>query len=927
MISTEEKFLDMIPAGKFHSAFVLGYNFDFYYFEYIVVNKLRLAGVTNLIVLVDSARLSESLGNLMEHLSARKAGYSIHGIRCPGSFHPKMILLAGEKAGFVIVGSGNPTAGGYGANRELWGAFHIDDPTQPAAQLFRKAWQYVLKFQGEIDGLARQKFDWFSQYAPWIQEIPESMPAGMITMEEGFEADFIDARLQPPLQSLRAYMDPEKIDQITLFAPFFDQRLAALSEIKNMFPNSRINVLLQLDKVVFPNNIPDDLKRGIRFYDWHTAFHADKGRYLHAKFLHFRSPEAAYCLLGSANLSLAALGDARMAPKNEEACLLLKRKDGNWLSDLGIADLDGCEPLDITTVQFPCDTHSDAAPDHASPAVTKRIRFTAADLDGRHLEVYFEKLPADVQGILSLHNASGKQVDKFPFPSGQVQIQNDRLSVELGADEDSERLFYLVMLDPDQAEELSNRIPIHHAESIINASPDPRQREFHILLSEIEAGNRHFYDVFQYLNTSDFFDGDKQVASYRQSASGKIVDAADPEAPAEEEPEQLDYETFTRDRREGNPGEAAMQLQSTVIYRVYEWVSTLMKQQEQRDEERRADEEETAETDLSGEQEITLEEETIPRDQPPVLVNEFQKAQRKMWHFFQRYLGMLQQQVEQSQLLHNRDLTLGIVSLQLLISSVELPISCRVKVEKDKNSARKPVSGEEASRTDPPDPDEYEEVEKILLSAYADPFAGKCFVGISLQVIGKLLLLRDIGYDATRYEVQSSRQETLFTEAYRVALFSLAVCDLIADQSVSDEAPLRYWIWACYMNIFKHLRQDLPDFEMGSEHFETLYRHFPLRDKFPLSQIMDRLKEFEPWMDAARQNITPALMNECHRFRAFLPDLDLYCAVNTECTGGDKFKAYLSHPGYPAHDKINDFIGGKIFLIPPAKVVVLGERI
>jgi phosphatidylserine/phosphatidylglycerophosphate/cardiolipin synthase-like enzyme len=46
-------------------------------------------------------------------------------MRAPGSFHPKIILLAGEKKGLVLVGSHNMTISGISVNREITTHFDV----------------------------------------------------------------------------------------------------------------------------------------------------------------------------------------------------------------------------------------------------------------------------------------------------------------------------------------------------------------------------------------------------------------------------------------------------------------------------------------------------------------------------------------------------------------------------------------------------------------------------------------------------------------------------------------------------------------------------------------------------------------------------------------------------------------------------------
>src|SRR4051812_12866385 len=110
---------------KAHTTILLTYNFDAIFFERVVLNDLWAGGTGDVLVVADPVQISaavSSWGGQLKHLGR---SYQLFPATTQGRFHPKVILRLSKEGGFVWVGSGNLTHGGWGGNRELCAAWEV----------------------------------------------------------------------------------------------------------------------------------------------------------------------------------------------------------------------------------------------------------------------------------------------------------------------------------------------------------------------------------------------------------------------------------------------------------------------------------------------------------------------------------------------------------------------------------------------------------------------------------------------------------------------------------------------------------------------------------------------------------------------------------------------------------------------------------
>ena len=95
-------------------ALLTTYNFDIRLFEQAILNSLFANNVRKVSVYVDAEELTKSLQSVRTCQIGRK--YMVNPIRINSTFHPKVVLLLGEKKARLVISSANISTPGYTTN-------------------------------------------------------------------------------------------------------------------------------------------------------------------------------------------------------------------------------------------------------------------------------------------------------------------------------------------------------------------------------------------------------------------------------------------------------------------------------------------------------------------------------------------------------------------------------------------------------------------------------------------------------------------------------------------------------------------------------------------------------------------------------------------------------------------------------------------
>ncbi|MFD9489534.1 hypothetical protein ACFWBX_37305 [Streptomyces sp. NPDC059991] len=225
--------------------------------------------------------------------SVRRAGRSYlaglayaHG----AAFHPKLMVLAGPEHATVALGSGNTTLAGWQANAELWTVLRVAGDQSPAAIPDLSAW---------LRGLPDKV-----EFSPGVPQALGRVAALLDRLHHGKTATAPQVRV---VSSLRApiidRLPHGPVDELAVFAPFYDQRSQALRQLLERFRPRRFTLAYQpgLTDLDGPSVAALVQEYGGRVISDHGQ------RYRHGKLIEWASRGQRWALTGSPNLSAAAL--------------------------------------------------------------------------------------------------------------------------------------------------------------------------------------------------------------------------------------------------------------------------------------------------------------------------------------------------------------------------------------------------------------------------------------------------------------------------------------------------------------------------------------------------------------------------------------------------------------------------------------------
>ncbi|OVE79464.1 hypothetical protein BVY01_02450 [bacterium I07] len=875
--------LDLVPSRKFHSCVMTGYNIDYHYFNHIIRPKLTRLGIVNIMVLIDDVKLSQSLGTFTGNTNLRTAPFSIHGIHAKGTFHPKVNLFLGEKEGFLIIGSGNPSSGGFGDNMELWGALHFQDERDPKLTLLADAWQYIKKFSVQLQGFSKRKFDWIGEYSSLIQHLESEEKPDEIPKNNKWDVRFLDTQAEPLSVSLQKYLESEKIENIYLLSPFFDQKAQVLSDLLEFFSKANVHVFIQPGRTYFPKTFKTSQKNRLQFYNWDHL--TSQNRYLHAKLLIFQGKHVEYCLFGSANITRAAFGTTSFSPVNEEACLLMRRSKGSWLANLGLGQLPDEEPFSKIVESLP-DPDQDEIDKHSA----FDIKILSAEIDHFRLYIYCTELVNIEHLTLLLYDEFGDTIDSIDLSAGQcISEEGGTFSIIIEDDAIREEICYIQLVNT-KTSKYSNKQIVHDIEMLIKSNPDPELIGLLIRMGEIEAGTKNIFDIYQYLNPEDILstDHDSEMGT-RRSVITQEQEEKEPEEENEDE-KRISYEEFIRKRDDKLSHRMRHLHRSYTLQSIFDILNIVLRRQ-QEVHENTAMEDESDEIDQSTGRDDTKREVRIFK------VSEYESLCRRITSFHKKYLKTMEERIEKNENLRLVDVTMFAIVLHLLINLANLKINLRKKE------------------------DQVETVEeKILLPVNCTDKRYDNFTDLVVQIVGKFLFL--LSNDQGNREKYEQKQITnLLNTAYYHIVFCLSVIYVISNQEDEDvRSQIHDWVWILYMNTRRQFHKQTEDYEVLGRELETRLKASGLNEIFSLNKIFRTGKNCDEWF------ILFGNPTECKRLRrlkdrrrAFSKFFDLYCTAHYIETKKEGDVVNVSHPGYPFLDKRHEYLNTKVLVLPYAK--------
>lgn len=494
MALQRENILSMIGSGRYHSAILTTFSFDFFFFEMKAMKWLRSCGIRNVNVLIDGYYYSELMQQSCGEEMTLTPGYSLYPVFQRTIFHPKIWMLFGEKEGLLIIGSGNLTMAGNGNNEEIWGAFHFDVRFTENAQLFATAWSYIHQLCSSVKGFTHEKTTrWIPDYASWLNELPVPKPAIFHPASGKEHVAFLANNPESTIwHQLSNLIGKEKVTEITILSPYYDVNGKAIQALSKLFPSAKLNIIIDESGSV-PETLPPS--KLYSFYNWYETGISKKARSeseegkpgskLHAKIIHFRTGKGKeYCLFGSANVTPEGLGLSGTTA-NSEVSLLIQTNEGGLLARLGIKLK---SPVKLSAFK---NINNSSIYDTVIKYNKHKIRLLSAEWVYDELYLYADGTYEN-NLVAKLFDRESRLLHTLTIGAFKNEMRT-KLSVPLQGSH------HIQLFDAGSDTAVSNKILISDYYLLAKTHPNPRTEEFERIYNDIQGGDlNRILDILQY---------------------------------------------------------------------------------------------------------------------------------------------------------------------------------------------------------------------------------------------------------------------------------------------------------------------------------------------------------------------------------------------------------------------------------------------
>lgn len=491
----EKKIYQEIPGGrnKFHSAVLTSFSFNFHHFENQVLRTLRQKWVSSIMILADQRMLDNELGVASGNLKYLSQSYSVSGIEAKGAFHPKINFLIGDHQLLLLFGSGNITPGGHGKNHEIFTGFYADMDNSAQLPLIIEAWNYLLSIVKQIEGYNRDRL---------FRVIPGAcdLLKGQVTSRNEFYR--LDDEMEVALlyhndstifEQIAQLIPRDEVNEITVVSPYFDEDGKTLLKLKNQFNRAKIDVFLPSEYGLPPIRMKDH--EAISFYNWDKTIRGKQSissseeyyRKLHSKVFHFKTNDHEYCVIGSANATMAGLGGENVTSVNEEFCALYKIANTGLLQELGITGTKKTIALEKLS------RNNSIITDLNKIVHTKKAHILCADLSGRRLEIKYRTGGSGYQ--LSIFDSNGNRLISDLFEPTESNTTILYLTDDVLNGNPS-----FVVFESEVDNEISNKQLINYIDKLVNTDPSRGNRTIRQVLTSLESGTINEFEIIDFIN-------------------------------------------------------------------------------------------------------------------------------------------------------------------------------------------------------------------------------------------------------------------------------------------------------------------------------------------------------------------------------------------------------------------------------------------
>ena len=295
MKTTDRSILNELDnINGYDTALLTTYNFETSFFEKYILSLLAKHQVRIINLFVDAKQLNKALRT--DNSFSLGKNYYVTPILMNGSFHPKAILLLGEKRAKLIISSANIKISGFIQNNEIFNSFEYTEKNTKYANLISSA----ITFFKSLYNVSINK----------DKDVLQKLNEFSVITEENDSISLLFNTEISILEQLSEHIH-DAVREINIAVPFYDPCLEALQEIRKRFNCHSINLYIQNKKNTFPieynnkyNIVPEDR---INLFEAVLQGRNKSKMFYHGKVIEFVTDTNSYILYGSSNCSSSAL--------------------------------------------------------------------------------------------------------------------------------------------------------------------------------------------------------------------------------------------------------------------------------------------------------------------------------------------------------------------------------------------------------------------------------------------------------------------------------------------------------------------------------------------------------------------------------------------------------------------------------------------
>lgn len=657
---TEHNILDTVENNKYHSCVILGFSYDPIFFDEVIYPSLRKAGIVNILVFVDYLMLEQSLERLITDNFRKSDGYSLCSLRTKSAFHPKVLQFFGEKNSRTLIGSGNPTFGGYSRNHELWFSFRTDIEDMGESHVVRDVWNYLRKVTIRNGGIIEKKLRMVEDHSSWIKSLT---PLGdrFFPFNRNQELMIVSNEATGIYAKLKEVLRDDKIESVSIHSPFYDEKLSILKAFEEDLSPKKINIFIQPEYAVIPVGNIKSLSDNIHFFDVDGLFKKQgksTNRYIHAKLYEFSGKKATYFLFGSPNLSFSAMGNSQFAGTNEELAIIIRNTEKiSYFDDLELS-FEKAQEVDREKLAMLVASKKD---NKSGDSHHLQYHVSSIDAIREIYEVFIDNSKADTAYALVIQNVNGDIVQNL---TNYLLRKDDGKEVFVFKSEDGLAgngvLGYLVDKNTSR---ISNKAVINTNKQLAKSNPSQRYKDIQIALSAIEVETDQLWKLFTLIDPEAF------IVKHREGQIDKIVSSRKKAESSEQDGgEVMSYEDFIKVEDTLEADNALDYLMGrTSLAEIIDVLNRLVTNTSQQKEALEAEVEEL--DDIEQSNGTTVEHDIEARDEKNYAADWFLSQSKKAFRYFEKWRDVLEAKYKVGDALPHHLLALNAISTYLLLYS------------------------------------------------------------------------------------------------------------------------------------------------------------------------------------------------------------------------------------------------------------------